>query len=359
MRFPRLPDKRILGLALAFLTSAGAPFASAAEEEFPDVLERIAFGSCADQSKPQPVWDGVLARKPQLFLMIGDNIYADTEDMSVMRAKYAQLAEKPGFQAVRDLCPVLSTWDDHDFGENDGGAWYPKREESRQIMLDFFRVPADSVRRKRPGVYGSYAFGPPGRRVQVILLDTRYFRSRATPDTRPPAEKRKLNLVGWYVPSDDPQATMLGDDQWKWLEEQLREPADVRLICSSVQVIAGEKGMESWGCFPAERRRLYDTIARTGAKEVVFLSGDVHFSEISRTVDGPWPLYDFTSSGLTNANPVWASAVNPHRVSPSAYAKPTFGMVLIDWSGEKPVITLEACRTDGNAAFRMTLPSGE
>ena len=43
----------------------------------------------------------------------------------------------------------------------------------------------------------------------------------------------------------------------------------MRLICSSVQVIAGEKGMESWGCFPAERQRLYDLIARTRPRVAV------------------------------------------------------------------------------------------
>ena len=62
----------------------------------PPVVSRIAFGSCATQARPQPIWDAVAATRPELLLMLGDNIYADTEDMDVMRAKYARLAKQPG-----------------------------------------------------------------------------------------------------------------------------------------------------------------------------------------------------------------------------------------------------------------------
>ncbi|MSR60623.1 MAG: alkaline phosphatase family protein [Planctomycetaceae bacterium] len=322
-----------------------------AEEKHPQLLRRIAFGSCAEQFKSQPIWDAVVEQRPDLFLFLGDNIYADTEDMSVMQAKYAQLGAQPGYQKLWKSCPVLATWDDHDYGVNDGGAWYPKKVESQQIMLDFFQVPKDSMRRKRQGVYGTFVFGPPGKRVQVILLDTRYFKSRHTKDTRPEDEKKKLNLVGWYVPNRDPETTILGAEQWKWLEAQLKEPAEVRIIASSIQVIADEKGMESWGNFPHERQRLYDLIGKTKAQGVLFLSGDVHFTEISASKDGPYPLYDFTSSSLSEGVPEWASAVNRFRVSARAYALPTFGLVEIDWEQTRPTLTLRAHGEKGELAF--------
>ncbi|MEX0728373.1 MAG: alkaline phosphatase D family protein, partial [Planctomycetaceae bacterium] len=326
------------------------PSLFAAEEEHSERLERIAFGSCAEQFKSQPVWDAVVAKQPQLFLFLGDNIYADTEDMQLMQDKYNQLGEQPGYKKLLKTCPVLATWDDHDYGVNDGGEWYPKKVESQKIMLDFFGVPEDSIRRKRPGVYGSFAWGPKGRRTQVILLDTRYFKSRHTKDERADDEKKKLNLVGWYVPNTDPDATILGDVQWKWLEEQLKEPADVRIIGSSIQVIADEKGMESWGNFPLERKRLYDLIAKTKANGVVFLSGDVHFTETSKTDDGPYPLYDFTSSSLSVGVPEWAEAVNSFRVSERSYAEPTFGFVEIKW-GKSPTIDLQAYGESGELIF--------
>ena len=83
-----------LGWFLCLCFSVTVPSAHAGEA----VLSRIAFGSCARQDKPQPIWDAVIATRPQLFAFLGDNIYADTEDMEVMRAKYALLGAQPGFQ---------------------------------------------------------------------------------------------------------------------------------------------------------------------------------------------------------------------------------------------------------------------
>jgi alkaline phosphatase D len=40
-------------------------------------LSRIAFGSCADQVKPQPIWDAILTYQPELFIFAGDNVYGD------------------------------------------------------------------------------------------------------------------------------------------------------------------------------------------------------------------------------------------------------------------------------------------
>lgn len=328
---------------------------SSAEEARPETLQRIAFGSCGSQKKDQPIWADVVAAKPDLFLFVGDNIYGDTEDMKVLADKYAQLGAKAGYQKLLKTCPVLATWDDHDYGVNDGGSWYPKKAESQQVMLDFFDVPANSPRRTREGVYGAYTFGPEGKRVQVILLDTRYFKSRMKADKRSDEEKKKLNLVGWYVPNNDPEATILGAEQWKWLEEQLKQPAELRIIASSIQIIADEKGMESWGNAPHERERLYKLIESTGANGVLFISGDVHFSEISQVDDGPYTFVDFTSSGLTNSEPSWAAAVNSHRSSPIAYAKPTFGLIDVDWSELSPKITLEAIGVGGEVAFRQEL----
>lgn len=355
----RMPMSRFFPLLILSAAFAVQPSPVRAEEVSSQVLERIAFGSCDDQNRPQPIWEQIVKQKPQLFLALGDNIYGDTTDMEVMKAKYAKLGAWPQYQQLLRTCPVLATWDDHDYGVNDGGAGYSRKVESQQIMLDFYRVPADSPRRKRPGVYESWRFGPEGRRVQIILLDQRYFRSRPVKDTRTAEEKAKLNLVGWYVPDPDPKATILGDVQWAWLEEQLRLPADLRLIGSSYQVIASEKGMESWGYFPLERQRLYNLIGKTGAAGVVFLSGDVHFSEISETREGPYPLLDFTSSGLTHSSPVWAAAVNTFRVSPIAYAEPTFGQLLIDWKAAPPTLTMQACGLTGNVAFSKTVSLGD
>lgn len=338
------------------------PGRTLAEESEESVVSRIAFGSCARQDRPQPIWEAIVETRPELFLFLGDNIYADTEDMEVMRAKYAQLAAQPGFQKLRETCPILATWDDHDYGENDAGAEYPKKRESQQVFLDFFGVPRDSPRRAREGVYHSEVFGPEGKRVQVILLDGRFHRSPLKTGYEP--SERNEGYRGRYRPNEDAEATMLGAEQWEWLEQQLREPADLRLIGSGVQVIPDEHGSETWGNFPLERQRLFRLIRETGAEGVVLLSGDRHLAEISRLkADDPigvgYPLFDVTSSSLnqpsgnmTKAGTRFANEINSHRVG-LTYFETNFGLITIDWEAADPVVRLQVRDEQGDVVLQQ------
>jgi len=330
----------------------------------PPVVSRIAFGSCVNQDKPQPIWDAVVDTKPQHFVFLGDNIYADTEDMEVMKAKYALLGKQPGYIKLKATCPIHATWDDHDYGANDGGAEYPKKKESQQVFLDFFEVPKDDPRRTREGVYSSTVFGPTGKRVQLILLDVRYFRSPLKTGFKPgePGEGYR----GKYAPNTDKDATVLGDAQWKWLAEQLKVPAELRLIGSGVQVVPDEHGSEFWGNFPLERKRLFRLIKETGANGVVILSGDRHLSEISRLpADHPngvgYPLFDICSSSLnapsgnmTKSGVRFANEVNSYRVG-LTYFDVNFGTVLIDWEPADPVLRLQVREEKGDVVLQQRL----
>ena len=338
---------------IALLSCVCPSTAPAADTSSNNILSRIAFGSCARQTKPQPIWDTVVATHPDLFLFVGDTIYGDTTEVAVLEKKYGQLAAKPGYQTLLKTCPVLSTWDDHDYGKNDGGSEYVIRKESEEVFLNFFNVPVDSPRRSRPGIYGAKLFGTGDQRVQIILLDTRYFRS--SPLKKNPMskeEKEKANLVGWYVPHTNMDTTLLGAEQWAWLGTQLEKEADVRIIASSIQVVSQDKGMECWGNFPHERKRLFDLIAKTKANGVVFISGDVHFSEISMDPTGPYALYDFTSSGLTHSAKSWSERANPLRVG-KAFSGSNFGLITIDW--EKREMTLETKSIEGKSVIKNEL----
>jgi alkaline phosphatase D len=315
-------------------------------------LSVIAFGSCAEQTRPQPIWDAVLAQKPGLFLFLGDNIYADTEDMAVMDREYARLDRIPGFRRLRRTTPLLAVWDDHDFGVNDGGREYPQRDASQDRFLRFWREPAASPRWRRPGLYDARVFGPPGRRVQVLMLDTRYFRSPLKP--RPGGES---DALGRWIPDDDPAATMLGEAQWTWLEDQLKVPAELRLLVSSVQVVADDHGWEKWGNLPRERARLFDTLKRSGAEGVVVLSGDRHFAELHAMDAGlGYPLYDFTSSGLNQAGTAfrWRPG-SPTRVAMQGHGQ-NFGVVRIAWDRPGPRLWLESRDEQGAVRFAEPIP---
>lgn len=316
-------------------------------------LTRIAFGSCAKQDDPQPIWDAIVDSDPERFLFIGDNIYGDSEDMNVLQAKWNQLAAQPGYQRLKSHCPILATWDDHDYGANDAGHEYPMKRESQKLFLDFFEEPADSPRRRREGIYDAKQIGPEGQRVQFILLDTRYFRSELVAGSRnaEPGE----GVHGPYVPNLNHDATVLGETQWKWLEQQLRMPAEIRIIASSIQVIPDSHGWEKWGNFPLERERLFRMLAQTKANGVIFISGDRHAAEISKLQsDVGYPVYDVTSSSL-NRPGKWRNELNPHRVG-LIYPETNFGMIRIDWNEQDPVIRLQICDGQGKVVLQERLP---
>jgi alkaline phosphatase D len=329
-------------------------------------MDRIAFGSCAKQWEPQPIWNGIAAAEPDLFLFIGDAIYGDwhgekpfTPTAESLRADWNRLGAQPAFQALRRRMPVLATWDNHDYGSHNGGVEFPLKQIARKEFLDFFGEPRESKRRSTPGIHTARILGPDGRRVQIILLDTKWFRSGFEKDPRTAEERTAIGKVGKYVANEAPDATVLGEAQWRWLEEQLRQPADVRLIVSSTQIVSDEKGMDEWGAFPRERERLFRLIAETDAKGAVLLSGNVHFAELSVWNDGSYPLYDLTASGMTHVNPAYAAAENRYRVA-GPFVENNFGLVMIDWDATpSPTLTLQARGADGRVGFVHEISLGE
>jgi len=311
---------------------------------------KINFGSCGHQDKPLPVFNTIVQQKPDLFIFLGDNIYGDTKDMEVLQAKYDKLGSKAEFQNLRSNVPVLSVWDDHDYGWNDAGKEYEFKELSKQIFMDFWRVPDDSQRRNHAGIYGAHVFQAQGkaegdapRSLQIILLDTRSFRDPLKRNPKPLPEGSVLKNE--YQPDADASKTLLGDAQWTWLRRQLLQPADLRIICSSIQFGHEYNGWESWTNLPNEQERMVDLIRDTKANGVVFISGDVHWGEIShREFENLYPLYDVTASGLTEE---WYNVEpNQYRVG-EAVRENHFGQLQIDWTTEDPELTMSIIDAKG------------
>ncbi len=310
--------KRILWVWAAAIWPAWAQ--NGPDQVQDEALTRIVFGSCNMHDKVQPLWDPILACKPDLWIWTGDIIYGDSEDAAILRRKYDVQKAKPRYQALLRATSVIGVWDDHDYGLNNGGREHRRREDSQRALLDFLDEPADSPRRRRQGVYASYQYGPLDRRVKVLLLDTRYHREQP-----------------------GPQADILGEAQWRWLEGQLRDSdARVHILVSSVQVIAEDHRYEKWADFPKARARLLSMIEKWSVPGVVFISGDRHIAEISALRPSPvgHPLYDVTSSGMTHSWRDFKGEKNRWRVG-EAYAELNFGLIEIDWAANPARITLE------------------
>ncbi|HYV35364.1 MAG TPA: alkaline phosphatase D family protein [Gemmataceae bacterium] len=336
-------------LICLMVSLAGLAVVQAAEAQTPTPLKRIGFGSCVNQDKPQPIWETIVAARPDLFLMCGDNVYANVTkkaDLGKFKQCYDKLAAQPGYQKLLKTCPLMAVWDDHDYGYNDAGGDYVLKKESQQIFLDFFGVPKDSPRRRQEGVYYAQTFGPADKSVQVIMLDTRYFRSKLKPIDAMTSSK--------YLPDNDPKATFLGEVQWKWFEEQLRQPARLRLVVSTIQLVAEDHPYEKWMNFPAERARFFKVLKDTKAQGVVVLSGDRHLAELSSMDAGlGYPLFDLTSSGLTEGyTKGWRKPeVNKNRVATMTHGN-NFGMVLVDWERKDPQVSLQIRDEAGDIAIQ-------
>lgn len=290
---------------------------------------RIAFGSCAHQDQSLPILKQIGDLQPDYFIYLGDNIYGDTRDSAVLAGKYAQLGSNPNYQYLKSKTKVLATWDDHDYGENDAGKYYPMQNVSKSLFLRFFEEPLNSPRFEHPGIYTSYEIKRAGKKVQLILLDMRTFRSDLCLYDRQTMQKDSIFFYDLdYIPCSGSDSTFLGEQQWKWLEQQLQKKADLRIIASSTQFGHSYNGYESWNNFPSEKDRMIHLIQKSRANGVFFISGDVHYAELSELkVDGLYPLYDLTASGISQS---WHFATpNVNRIQ-GPVMENHFGLLTID-----------------------------
>ena len=285
----------------------------------------ITFGSCNKQYEKNTLWPEVLKHHPTAWLWGGDVIYSDTEDMAEKAEDYQEQLNQKAYKALLENTTVIGTWDDHDYGLNDGGKEYRKKAESQDLFLDFLGISKEDSRRDQQGVYHSETFTNKKGSVKVLLLDTRYFRTAL----------KKSNQKGRrYDPNPDENATILGQAQWTWLENELtNSTADFNLILSSIQILSAEHGFESWGNFPKERQKLFDLIGESNAQGVILLSGDRHISEFSKKEipELGYPLIEFTSSGLTHSYDSFSGEPNNLRFG-KVVSDVSFGLLRFDFN---------------------------
>jgi alkaline phosphatase D len=341
MRFPRREALKLGAFGLFGATCAAHSESTSVVEPLAPGPSQLAvpnprrftltYGSCNKPTLPQPLWDWVRAQKPDAWMWLGDIVYADTEDISKTRRLYAEQSRRAEYAAVVAETRIIGIWDDHDFGKNDAGKEYPKKVESQAALLDFLGEPKDSARRARLGTYESYDFGAGDERVKVIMLDGRYHRD-------PPA----------------PDGDTLGRDQWAWFERELvGSTAALTVVASGYQVLPEDHHNEKWANFPRARTRLLELVAHAKKTRVVLVSGDRHFSELSRVDDRRigYPLYELTSSGLTHSYP-HVDERNRHRVG-KIYPYLNFGAVTVDW--DKREATLATRGSDGGLPIEQKI----
>ena len=217
----------------------------------------IGFGSCLHQDYPQPIWEQVKKQSPNLFIMLGDNVYGDTYG-NINNLNNAYQKQKLVLEKFKLNFPFLAIWDDHDFGKNDGGNEYIFKNSSKQLFLKYWKIPEDNIRHQQDGLYFEEILNFKHGTVQILILDTRYFRSSLLKN-----QKADKNRMGHYLPDYDLKKTMLGKIQWKWLIKALEREDVVRVIGTSIQLLAEGHRWERWGNFPNERKKLLKLLSKT------------------------------------------------------------------------------------------------
>lgn len=275
---------------------------------FAEIVYKLGIGSCVDQDYPTPAWASLEKESINSFFFLGDNIYGDVPSgrLDNIILSYEKLNDQmPSWLKNTEK---LVIWDDHDYGLNDAGANYIYKAESQQIYNDAWNIDQNDPRRSREGIYFSELKDIAGKKILIVGLDTRYFRSNL------------IKIGNSYKPHKNSNTTILGPTQWQWLEKELSREHDILILASSIQVLATEHRFEKWANIPHERDRLLALLNKLSSK-VLIISGDRHRSGFYKLDN----IYEFTSSSLNKG--IFPSYESDSLLLGKTYTQNNYGIV--------------------------------
>ena len=347
-------------------------------------ITTLALGSSANQNLPQPIWKIIEQSKPDLFLFAGDTVTLSSDgrtETKLLAPQFKKLNMVAEFRSLREKIPFLTVWNNSDFGMNYSGGDNPDKELRRTEFIKYWSYLQTALPQGQKALYHAKIFGPKKQKVQIIMLDTRWDRSplkknpedhlampTSIPSPTPQNSTEKLmpleksgssaavdattkpaelvpEIVSYpqpFLSDDDKSKHFLTEEQWTWLENELKKPSELKFLVSSIQVIPNDHHFEKWGNFPAERERLFRLLIKTKAKNLILLSGDRHLGAIAKLeVKKLGPIFEMTSSGL-NGNFEKNKVLADMTYLKDAYAKPNFGLVKINWEKRKVILEIHS-----------------
>lgn len=312
----------------------------------------VAMGSCAYINEPEfdrpgkPYGDGyeifksIHAKRPDVMLWLGDNTYYREGDWTTrtgMHHRYTHTRSLPELQPLLASTHHYAIWDDHDFGPNDCDGSFWNKEMALETFKLFWGNPSYGVGTLR-GITTQFQWGD----AEFFLLDDRYHR---TP------QKRKTI-----------EGTILGKEQFDWLINALSASlATFKFVVIGGQVLNPLPVYETYANYPEERQRLIETITKEGISGVIFLTGDRHFTELSKLDrPGTYPLYELTCSPLTSG--VFAGAAkeaNPLRVPGTLVQERNFAMLKFSGPRDDRTLTISIYSVDGKELWTRSIKAEE
>jgi alkaline phosphatase D len=312
---------------------------------------RAALGSCfwaPDPADPSAgrrdedfgIFTAIAARQPDLMLWLGDNVYLrdmDTSTRTGLLSRYGHNRALPELQPLLASTHHYAVWDDHDYGPNDSDRSYRDKHWSREAFTLYWGNPSAGIEGS-PGITSRFDWAD----VEFFLLDNRWNRS---PNSRSTGRRQ-----------------VLGEAQIEWLIDGLSSSrATFKVVVSGGQVLNPVRTAETYANFPEERQDLLRRIEEEGVRGVLIVSGDRHFSELTKLDrPGTYPLYDLTVSPLAT----WVERnggrePNTLRVPGTLVSEQNFGMLEVDGPRGERRLTMSVYDVAGALKWSRTLQAAE
>ncbi len=308
---------------------------------------KFAAGSCAYINEPKvdrpgkpyggdyQIFGSIADKEPDFMLWLGDNLYfreVDWDSWSGIIHRYTHDRATPEMRKLYATMHNYAIWDDHDFGPNnsDRGLW--NKDMTLKAFKLFWTNPSFGVNGK-PGITSYFEWTD----CAFFLLDDRYNR---TPDRRKTGKRE-----------------MLGDKQIEWLIDALvSSRAPFKFIAVGSQVFNPTPNGENYISFPEERKYLLERIEKENIPGVIFLSGDIHRSELNKYErKNNYPLYEFTISPLTSGVSNYSDTLNYLRVDGTLTYKRNFGVFEITGPRKKRILKFTDFDSDGKELWNYSI----
>jgi alkaline phosphatase D len=278
-------------------------------------------------------------QKPDFMLWLGDNIYLREVDWGTKTGIFYRNTHTrsiPELQALLGSVHHYAIWDDHDYGPNDSDKSYPHKDLTLEAFKLFWGNPNYGIANPQgKGITGTFVWGD----VQFFLLDDRYFRTANN------------NFAG--------NRCILCEEQVEWLINALASSqASFKIIAVGSQFLSLSKTKENFINFPEERQKILDAIVKNKISGVVFLTGDRHFTELSKTNTNP-PIYDLTVSPLTSGTFNPEKEQNELRVPNTLVTEHNFALIEVTGKRKERVMSIKIFNKDGKELWKQEIQEKE
>lgn len=285
------------------------------------------------------IFESMHQTNADFMLWLGDNVYlreADWNSETGILHRFTHTRSTKELQALLASKHQYFIWDDHDYGPNNSDRSYHMKNTTTEVFKSFY--PSNNYVFKE-GITSFFQWSD----CDFFLLDNRSWR---TPNNR----------------TDIPHHDILGQPQIAWLLDALvNSEASFKFIVVGGQFLSQIESEERFYHYaPQERMQIINAIKKLRIEGVVFLTGDMHFSELSKLdSEDAYTLYDFTISPLTAGPNSNYADENPLSVEGSLFIERNFAKLEILGPKESRTLKLSLFNSNGNLLWNYEIPSSE